>query len=235
MSKNPGVYELPADAKELFDLYYHLYKLTKGSFTPLIGQTLSQAGYDGAYSLKPGVVNSPPAWIEALSYNFPSLEIKKPVILDFGAAGKGYLIDLVSKILSQANLLSFTVDAGGDIFYYNKSGQELEVGLENPLNISQAIGIAKICNSSICGSAGSRRTWGEFHHIIDPLTRQSPKKILATWVVAKKTIIADALATCLFFTPAQSLIREYAFEYALMYADRSVEYSQNFPANFFSA
>src|SRR5690348_14240178 len=46
MSKKAGKYTLPDDAKPLFELYRQLYEATGGAVTPLIGQTLSDAGYD---------------------------------------------------------------------------------------------------------------------------------------------------------------------------------------------
>ncbi len=38
-----------------------------------------------------------PDWEEIIYYQHPVIQIKKPAILDFGAGGKGYLVDLVGK------------------------------------------------------------------------------------------------------------------------------------------
>jgi thiamine biosynthesis lipoprotein ApbE len=46
-----------------------------------------------------------------------TVEVTHPVMLDFGAAGKGYLIDIVADILRQEQIESFCVDAGGDMIY----------------------------------------------------------------------------------------------------------------------
>ena len=77
--------------------------------------------------------------------------------MDFGAAGKGYLIDLVAKVLQKHKLDYFCVDAGGDMFYHNIGNEKLRVGLEHPDNPKQVIGVANIYNQSICASAGNRR------------------------------------------------------------------------------
>lgn len=233
MSRQAGYYTLPTDAEPLFDLYKRLYDLTDGAFTPLIGQTMVEAGYDAEYSLLPKTLHTPPAWDEALEYRYPKLEIKKPALLDIGAAGKGYIIDIVAELLSKKSIQSFCVDAGGDIFYQNVNRQALRVGLENPMDFKQAIGVANILNQSICGSAGNRRRWGKFHHIIDPRTLESPQNILAVWVVASTTIVADALATCLFLSPPATFVADFVFEYAIVYADFSLEKSVHFPAEFF--
>src|ERR1700733_4441864 len=53
-SQSAGSLTLPEDAKQLFGLYRTLYQITEGAFTPLIGDVLTDAGYDAKYSLKPG-------------------------------------------------------------------------------------------------------------------------------------------------------------------------------------
>ena len=52
-SRAAGTYPLPEDAGPLFALYRAMYDATGGAFTPLIGQTMVDAGYDATYSLKP--------------------------------------------------------------------------------------------------------------------------------------------------------------------------------------
>lgn len=226
-----GTFTLPPDAEPLFSLYHKLYKITNGAFTPFIAQVLMDAGYDAEYSLKAGTLHSPPRWNEVMDYRFPSITMKKPEMLDFGAAGKGYLIDMVSDLIKEYGVNTFCIDAGGDIRYEN--AEPLRVGLENPLDMSQAIGVTTIANTSLCASSGSRRTWGEYHHIIDPRTLTSPKKVIATWVLNDKTILADALATCLFLVAPSLLLPHFSFEYLILFADSSFEKSSLFPAEIF--
>jgi thiamine biosynthesis lipoprotein len=96
------------------------------------------------------------------------------------------------------------------------------------------IGVATLkTHQSICGSAGNRRAWATFHHIINPHTLESPRNILAVWALANSTLEADALTSGLFFTTPQILATEFLYEYAIMYADHSVEYSPHFPGEFF--
>ncbi|MBP9694943.1 MAG: FAD:protein FMN transferase [Candidatus Magasanikbacteria bacterium] len=235
MSKDSGIYTLPEDAKPLFDLYEKLYKLTDGAFTPLIGQTLSDAGYDAAYSLTPKKIQPPPSWIDTIEYNFPTLTLHKPALLDVGAAGKGYLVDIVASILDKHGITSYCVDAGGDIVYKTDSNKTLSIGLENPKNFDEVIGVAHIKNQSICGSSGSRRKWKNFHHTINPHTLESPKDTLAVWVVADSGLLADTLTTCLSFVDAQKLTTTYSFEYVLLKSDMSCVKSVNFPGEIFTS
>ncbi|MDD2656472.1 MAG: FAD:protein FMN transferase [Patescibacteria group bacterium] len=230
----PGEYELPSDAEVLFDLYFEFYKLTDGIFTPLIGQTLMDAGYDEKYSLQAKEkISKPKKLEEVFEYNFPILIVKEKAILDFGACGKGYIIDIVSELLVEANIKHFCVDAGGDIFYKNNGTEKMRVGLENPNNFSEVIGVAEIHNQSICSSSGSRRKWGDFNHIINPKTLESPKDVIATWVIADTAILADALATSLHLVDKKAFLEKYKFEYVIMYADNSVEKSDNFLGELF--
>ena len=230
MSYEAGIYTLPDDAKPMMDLYRDLYKVTKGLVTPLIGRALSDAGYDAQYSFAKKDMYPSPAWNESLDYKFPKLVIKKPVLLDFGALGKGYLVDIIGELLIKNGIEQFIINAGGDILV---KGQTAQVALEHPLDPSQAIGIADIVSQSICGSAGNRRAWGEFTHIIDPKNLSSPTQYSAVWAVAGSAMLADAMTTALYFTSPEVLHKRYNFEYALLSKELSLEYSQNFPATFF--
>jgi FAD:protein FMN transferase len=234
MSRKAGVYTLPADAEPLFDLYRQLYLLSDGKVTPLIGQLLADAGYDANYSLQAGKLQRPPAWDDMLDYQFPALTIKQPVLLDFGAAGKGYAVDIIGDLLKANGISNFVIDAGGDTMCRTPPDQAVRIGLEHPGDPSQAIGVATIANRSICGSAGNRRRWASFHHIMDPVTLLSPEHIQAVWVVADTTIIADALTTGLYFMTPETLQSHFNFEYAIVRKDYSLEHSAQFPAEFFT-
>jgi thiamine biosynthesis lipoprotein len=76
--------------------------------------------------------------------------------------------------------------------------------------------------------------WDVYHHIIDPHSLKSPRHIRAVWVVADTGLLADGLATALFFCPAATLAKSYNFAYAMVYDDYSLEHSDNFPATFFT-
>lgn len=233
MSQKVGEYSFPARDIHFLQLYQDLYDATNGQFTPLIGQVLADAGYDENYTLKrKKKLQVPPAWQEVLQTNFPKITLLKPSLLDFGAAGKGYLIDLVGSQLIKKNIHSFIIDAGGDILEKNPAQSSIRVGLENPSNTKQVIGVASIHNQSICGSAGNRRKWKDFNHIINPYTLKSPSAIAAIWVIADNAMLADALTTALYFVPPEKLSK-YAFEYCILNSDFSLNISSDFSAEIF--
>lgn len=219
---------MTADGFKMVDFYHRLYTATSGKVTPLIGQTMIEAGYDSSYSLKKKTLHTPPSWDDALSYNQETLETKMPVLFDFGAAGKGYLVDILGEIIEDAGVQTYTINAGGDIRRRSSAKESVEIGLENPNDITEAIAITKLTNGSLCASSGSKRKWQDLNHIIDPFTLKSPSRIIATWVIATDTMTADGLATALFFTEPEVLQREFNFSYALLFDDMSLQHTNDF-------
>ena len=233
ISKETGDYTFPEDSQKIFNLYHELYILTDGLFTPFVGQMLVDAGYDAEYSLvqKKPLENSP-LWEQIMEFSYPHLRVKIPSLLDFGAGGKGYLVDIVATVIEGFGIFDYCIDAGGDIVH--KGVNPIRIGLENPQNFDQAVGVYSLANGSLCGSAGNRRVWGDFTHIINPATLSSPKNILAVWAYASTALLADSLATCLFFVGADRLAKVYDFEYLIIRDNHSIEKSKNFSAEIFT-
>ncbi len=224
---HPGTHKAPADFGPLFKSYQTMYAATNGAVTPLIGDALERAGYDRIYSLKPKKLRQIPALPETLEFKDNTLHVKYPCVIDFGAAGKGYLVDIVCELLQDYGVTEFVVDAGGDIRC--QSPTPTPVGLENPDEPTSVIGVVPLHNRSICASAGHRRSWGtgkqQFHHIINPQSLKSEDSVKATWAIANTALLADGLATCLFFTDPDSLQKQFDFEYVCLMADNSVQVS----------
>ncbi|MES2223560.1 MAG: FAD:protein FMN transferase [Patescibacteria group bacterium] len=232
MSQKPGIYTLPEDSKMLLNIYFDLYQKTEGLFTPLVGDILSDAGYDAEYSLKQkNELMSPRNWEDVMEFNFPKLKIKIPAILDFGAGGKGYLIDIVGDLLEQNNITKYCIDAGGDILH--KNNESIKVGLENPFSLDEVVGVYNLKNKSICGSAGTRRKWAEFNHIMNPKTLKSVTDVVAVWVVADTALVADCVATCLFFVDSNILSDAYNFDFVLIRENQTILKSENFDGEIF--
>lgn len=233
IAKLPAEYMFPDDAEPMFELYDKLYHATSGKVTPLVGGLLVSAGYDAAYSLKPlDKLVETPQWEEVMEYRHPTLAVKRPVLLDFGAAGKGYLIDIIAGLLQDASCDSYLIDAGGDMVY--KGAEPLRVGLENPLDPSEALGVVELCSGSICGSAGNRRAWAGLHHIFDPDAAEPVRDVLATWAVAADGLTADGLATALFFTDGNELQKQFDFDYLVVYDDMTFAKSAGLKAELFT-
>jgi FAD:protein FMN transferase len=224
---------MPEDWHALSSFYHKLYIATDGKVTPLIGQVMADAGYDATYSFQKKQLHTPPKWDEVLQITRHSLTTTRPVLLDFGAAGKGYLIDIIGRLVADAGITSYLINAGGDMLHRSADNTAVAVGMENPKDSSEAVGIIQLANQSLCASAGSKRAWSDIHHIIDPTTLSSTQDSIATWVIAESTMVADGIATALFFSDANKLAQTFVFDYAILDKNMQLHRSKNFPGTVF--
>jgi thiamine biosynthesis lipoprotein len=228
----PGRHRLADDAGPLLDFYRELFTATGGRVTPLVGRTLEALGYDAAYRLRPAAdIPSVPEWGDAIAWDGEYLDVVTPVVLDVGAAGKGYLVDLVSDLLVDAGIDENIVDASGDL---RTRGVPMRIALEHPLDPRKAVGVAELTDGAFCASATTRRAWGDgLHHVLDPATGLPARGVLATWVLAPTALAADGIATALFFDADPRFIAQRATAFARMSHDGSVDVSPDFPGEMF--
>jgi thiamine biosynthesis lipoprotein len=110
----------------------------------------------------------------------------------------------------------------------------MEIGLEHPFEPGHAIGIVPLANRALCASAINRRAWGEgLHHVIDGRTGRPGSGIVATWTIADDALIADGMATALFFADPQRLVDDTGFSWLRMYENGTVDMSPDFPGTLF--
>lgn len=233
LTKQKGIVEVPTDLTAMLRHYKDLWTLSDGKFTPLIGYTLSDLGYDAEYSLKrKDTVREVPAFDRAVKIiDDTHVEIREPCLIDVGAIGKGYFVDVISSMLRRRGLTQFLVDGSGDIYYQGQS--PIRAGLEDPRDATKVIGVLSITKGGFCASGGNRRAWNGHHHIIDPTSLTSPPSIVATWVLADSATIADGLATCLFLAEPEKFQEKYKFEYCIMNDQNKIKCSSRFGAEFF--
>ena len=245
MSRRSGRFDVDLADQPLLDWYRRLYDTTSGAVSPLVGQTLVDAGYDARYSLTPsGVVATVPAWDDVILSHRGGLTLAVPAVIDVGAAGKGFAVDRVVEIVA-SSCDEYIVDGGGDM-RISADRLGVRVALEHPLNPANAIGVVTVDGGAVCASASNRRVWADWHHIVDPRSGSPAREVLATWVIVPDgpwaTMIADGLATALFFTPATALrgrpalagnaveypdFEHLDFEYVVVRRNGSVEHSSS--------
>jgi thiamine biosynthesis lipoprotein len=233
LASEAGTVEFPADAGPLFEFYHRLYRVTDGAVNPLVGQAVEHLGYDADYSLqrRPGPATVP-VWDDVLEVEGATVTARHPVLIDVGAAGKGYLVDLLDGLLTRAGVADYLIDGGGDLIH--RGDQACRVALEDPTDPESAIGVANVRDMALCGSAINRRRWGDgLHHVIDTASGEPTTAITATWATADTAMIADGLATALFFTDPARLARDFNFAYVRLPATGGVEYSSNFDGELF--
>lgn len=227
MSLQVGTYAFPDWTLPLWKWYESLYRMSDGKVTPLIGGALEKAGYDAAYSFIAKPQTTITSWEEVIERNGAVITMKQPALLDLGAAGKGFLVDCIARVLDEAGQGSYMIDASGDIRH--KGTHPDTVGLEHPTDPNKIIGSIQLNNRSLCASAINRRRWGsDMHHVFDP-DRLSPiYEVVATWVIADDTMTADGLATALFFVDPDQLTSAGAFDFLRVHADGTLDYSKAF-------
>jgi thiamine biosynthesis lipoprotein len=248
IAREPGRHRLPDDAPPLLALYRELYEATSGRVSPLVGRALESLGYDASYRLTPAAVpERVPAWDDAIAWDGTYFSTASPVLLDVGAAGKGYLVDLVSELLSEAGIRQYVVDASGDLV---TRGVPLRVALEHPADPSKAIGVVELgvrgddgagagagaggSRSAICASATNRRAWGVgLHHVLDAVTGLPTADVVATWAIAPTALWADGAATALFFDTAPGFFESHDIVTVRLFATGRVEHSATFTGELF--
>ncbi|MCT9137617.1 FAD:protein FMN transferase [Streptomyces violarus] len=236
-----GRFEFPEDSLALFGLYDRLHAATDGAVDPLVGRELELLGYDSAYSLKPAPDEARAAerargrvtWAGDVVRDGTTVVTQRPLVIDVGAVGKGYLVDLLSAMLQDTGHTRFVVDGSGDLRHAGE--QTIRVGLEHPFDPQRVIGVAGLRNQALCASGISRRAWGDgLHHVLDARTGVPVGGVVATWAVADEAALADGLATALFFSDPRRLAESFDFAYVRIRSDGRAEFSPDFVGELFT-
>lgn len=235
MSRIEGIYEVPRMLVEMLKIYKQFEHITHGAMNPLIGNAISDLGYDANYTLrrKP-FIRPTPKFNDALKIISESkIELKEKVLIDIGALGKGFWVDEIGKILDKNKITNFIVNGSGDILYRATTKNPLTISLEDPDNSGKFLGQTKIINGAICGSGIGKRNWTmqdneNLHHVINANNGTPTEGIASVWIIAKTATIADALATAAFFVDPEILLENFEFEYYIYYTNKKALYSRDF-------
>lgn len=153
-----------------------------------------------------------------------------PAVIDVGALGKGRLVDVVADhllTLPEATAEGgVVVDAGGDIRVLGAPAAPERIALEHPYDPSRAVGVWQLTTGALCASAVNRRAWGEgLHHVLDARTGEPVRQVAATWALAPTAMLADALATALFFDGGAELAHRRGVEWVRMTTSGRLEWT----------
>lgn len=102
--RGAGDYEFPAWAAELFHICDVMGEATGGRFDPCVGADLVRLGYGPAWGagdlLTAGSGGVRTArWGRTVTHDGATLHVETPALCDFGAVGKGFLVDLLARYL----------------------------------------------------------------------------------------------------------------------------------------
>ncbi len=234
LATQTGRHTVPPDLIAMLRLYEELFLATGGAVNPAIGFALEDAGYDSAYRLVPkDSIRAVPSLPTVLTiHNDTELTLHKSVLLDLGALGKGYLVDLLFTEALRLGASEVLIDGSGDIRY--RANTPIVCGLEDPREPGKVIGTIPLQYGSFCASATNRRRWEGYNHYLNPHTSSSPTYVVASWVMAETAALADGLSTALFFVPPEDL-SQFSFSYCVMNHEGRIKKSADFAADFFTA
>ncbi|RSX50030.1 ApbE family [Bifidobacterium callimiconis] len=139
MARSPhgGRFEFPDFTRPLFAFYDRMFAATEGAIDPCVGEDLTRLGYDANLTFRMesgafahlGREHGRATW-DSVRRDGTTLVTTGPVRLDFGAAGKGYMVDLLGEMLERYDRerleehgddrngtepLRYVIDAGGDL------------------------------------------------------------------------------------------------------------------------
>lgn len=185
---------IPYD-EHLAEMVKHARKasyITDNIFSIFIKEALEEKGY-GEHLLQKTVVKKGEKSDVVINEKTVTLLGDKGI--DLGGVGKGYLIDLLSRILKEKyNLHYFVINGGGDIFVTSNHGLPIELYLEHPINQGEYIGTINVKDKAFCSSSSFKRRWKkdgkEVNHFI------ADKEVwAASYVLSDTATIADMYAT----------------------------------------
>jgi thiamine biosynthesis lipoprotein len=203
-------------SEELFRLLQESVKyseLTRGAFDI----TYASVGY--LYDFKKGVHPDSAAIAAAL----PGIDWRRMVLdeekltvyftrpgmrIDLGGIAKGHSVDRGIELLRKQGITRAMVNAGGDTrIIGDRFGKPWVVGLRHPDQPGESYLSIPIVDSAFSTSGDYERYFDEngkrFHHIIDPKTGDSARKIRAVTVIAPTATRSDALTKSVFIMGAE--------------------------------
>lgn len=141
-----------------------------------------------------------------------TVQLPEGMQLDLGAVGKGIALDEIRKLLEQQEaVLGGVISVGGSILTYGSKpdGGKWNVGIVNPMDPSQNIGILQLSGGWCVSTSGDYERYVEangirYHHILDPQSgRPADSGVRSVTILTKSGLDSDALSTACFVLGAE--------------------------------
>jgi thiamine biosynthesis lipoprotein len=104
---------------------------------------------------------------------------------------KGWAVERVSRLLSDAGSTAHVVNGGGDVLALGPPGHAWRIGVVDPRASGALLGVVAASSITVATSGNAERP-GE---IVDPFTRRPALDVLAVTVACADLVRADAAAT----------------------------------------
>lgn len=134
-----------------------------------------------------------------------TITLGKDTSIWFGAVAKGYCSQKAVQILKKYDIESALINLGGNVVCIGQPLDALSwnIGVEDPKNIGQALGVVKLNDMAVVSSGNYQRFFemnGKIHHhILDPKTAAPADSDMdMITIVADDATRADCLSTALY-------------------------------------
>ncbi len=133
--------------------------------------------------------------------------LRKPETrINLGGIAKGYAVDAAAKVLENAGLTAYFVQAGGDLFVRGRKpdGSRFKVGIRDPRgkNSWDYFAMIEVEDHAFSTAGDYERAFVKdgkrYHHIIDPRTGYPATAARSVTVYAKDALTADAIDDAVF-------------------------------------
>ncbi len=202
------VVTISAELFELLKTAQHIAAMSDGAFDI----TYASIGYQYNYreKIRPSQSSITKA-LPAINYTAITLNKEQSTVhfthqgikIDLGGIAKGYAVKRCLSLLKKAGVNHALVSAGGDTgLLGDRHGRPWLVGIKHPRAEHKTAVNIPLENEAISTSGDYERYFIEdgirYHHIINPKTGDSVRKVVSVSVIGKDPTYVDALSTTVF-------------------------------------
>ncbi len=171
---------------------------------------------------------------------------KSDMIIDLGATGKGYVLDIIKKWLDETSVSGACISVGGSILIYGEKddSSSWKVGIRDPQGSSDAmIGYLEFpSGTNMCVStSGYYEKYFDvdgvrYHHIIDRNTGMpSDSGLASVTIVCENGLYSDALSTACFvlgYEQSLKLLEKYDAEAIFIDEENNIIFTEGLKNKF---
>jgi len=188
------------------------FKSSEGAFDPAVGGLVRLWGFDAAQrSMKPaptikqldGWQRDHPTFADVTVEGLRVSSRRRDLVLDLGAVGKGFAVDLAVAMLQARGIRHALVNAGGNLRAISDgAAKPWRIAIRDSRAVRAQAWLELRGDESVSTSGDYERfalvNGKRIHHLLDPRTGRDAEQTIAVTVVAADATLADAASTAIF-------------------------------------
>jgi thiamine biosynthesis lipoprotein len=209
------------DTMELLQRGKEAYESTGGAFNIAVYPLMKEWGFtSGIYQvpeegkIKELLAVANPSDINLDEDNLQVVFEQSGMGIDLGGIAKGYTSNRIMDIFDDYGIQSGVISLGGNVQLKGAKvdGSNWRVGIEDPKDTSQYIGVLEVADKAVITSGGYERYFEEdgkiYHHILDTTTGYpADSGIISVSIVTRDGTLGDILSTTLFIMGEEKAIQ----------------------------